>query len=30
VVIKRVLEMESITQKSNTRDTLFLSCGSAK
>jgi hypothetical protein len=30
VVIKCVLEIESVTQKSNTRDTLFLSRGSAK
>jgi hypothetical protein len=30
VVIKRLLEMESITQKSNTRDTLLLYRGLAK
>jgi hypothetical protein len=30
VVIKRAFEMKSVTQKSNTRDTMFLSRGSAK
>jgi hypothetical protein len=30
VVIKRVLKVESITQKSNTRDPQFLSRGSVK
>jgi hypothetical protein len=30
VVIKRALEMELVTQKSNTRGTMFLSRGSVK
>jgi hypothetical protein len=30
VAIARALEKKSITEKSDTRDTMFLSCGSAK
>jgi hypothetical protein len=30
VAIERALEKKSITEKSNTRDAVFLSCGSAK